>query len=406
MATVPDIDERTTAWVDAGLIDERQAQDIRSFEAGRSLAAGDGAVRDQLAAILGGIGGLLVGLGVLLSVAANWDAIGDGAKLATICVGMVVAYGLGLLADLRGAPRWAGTAGYVVGTLVFAGGVFLLGQAFNVQAHDPLGFLVVALFASAVAVLAGRRLVGWIAALAWMAWASHEIFVSIEGESDDRAVAAVVGAGLLLSLAALGLGWLLEGIAERARASQRPGDDAPLRAEVVVLARPFRGVALAALLLVLVPASFAWHATDSPEVAPATAQVLVTFTLALLASIGVDRLAPLAARRPLALALALAAAIVLVGLLVQGLVLTGILANVLLAAGGLGMVVLGLAEDRGDAYAWGVLWLVVLVAARYLDVLALTDVGGLGFLGAGALLLACAWLVGRSRTYWRERGRT
>ncbi|MEO6867990.1 MAG: DUF2157 domain-containing protein [Gaiellales bacterium] len=408
MTSPNDIPSRTRAWVDAGLIEQAQADAIVAHE--RQLAGSPAvasttlgvsakpeAKRDHLAGSLGTLGGLLVGLGVLLTVAANWDSISDTGKLLTIIVAMLVSYGIALMAEVRGAAQWVGTAGYTVGTLVFASGVFLLGQLYNVRAHDPLGFLVIAIVASILAVLSVRRMVGFIAAAAWIAWAVHEIVLSLADAPDDKTAAAVIGAGTLLGLAALAFGWILDGVAARAKAGS-------MAADLWVLGSPFRAVALLGLLAVLVPMSFAWHASEGQmQGSMPGGQLTITAAFALIGAVLVIMFSELRARRNTGIVLAISALLVLVAAVVFEPVTAGLIANVLLALGGLGLAWLGFSEDRRDLYSWGVAWIVVLIATRYIDVMVTSQLGGFGFIGAGLLLIGCAWLVGRSKRIWQER---
>ncbi|MCW2961803.1 MAG: rane protein [Thermoleophilia bacterium] len=400
MSSDADIEVRAAAWEQAGIVTPEQASRIVAFE-----RAGAPAVGARVSGMLGSIGGLLVGLGVLLTVAANWDSIGDVTKLVTIVVTMLVAYGLALVADQRGAPRWMGTAGYTVGTLVFAGGVFLLGQVFNVQSHDPLGFLYVAIAATAVAVLAERRLVGWIAAAAWLAWAMHEFVLAIGDTSDEEAAVVLCGAALLLAITALGAGWVLDGAAHRARREPSSPQELGLARSLDVIGGPFRSVALVGLLGVLLPISYAWRFdADDTNFAGATGLLVVVLVAALVASVLVVLLGDMRSRRVTGAVLAIAAVLIAVGVLVQSPTIAGVLANLLLVLGGLGLCALGLIEDRRSEYAWGVTWILALIAARYIDVMIELQYGGLGFVGAGLLLLGSAWLVGRSRRIWKEHG--
>jgi uncharacterized membrane protein len=398
----PDIEARSRAWVEAGLIDDAQATSIVAFEHQSRPPAGE-----RVAGALGSLGALLVGLGVLLTVGANWDNVGDTTKLLTLLITMLVAYGLAVRADLRGAARWAGTAGYIVGTLVFASSVFLLGQVYNVHAHDPLGFLVVAVTASVIAVLVRREPIGWIAAAAWLAWAMHEFVLSI-GDTDSTGAAMIIaGVAMLLALAAIAAGWVLDAIAARAVRAQDADTDRPLAADLDMLGAPFRVIAFAGMLMVLIPASFAYRFDDADvNAVSATPQLLIMLALALLGAGWVAHSSDLRTRRMVAIGIAISALFVVLGVLVQDATLAGVLANLLLAGGGIGLCGIGLVEDRRGEYAAGVAWIIALVGARYVDVMVELEFGGLGFVGAGILLLGCAWLVGRSRRIWQGRDAT
>jgi uncharacterized membrane protein len=136
--------ERNLArWQDAGVIDTSTADRIRAFEAEQARPAGH---RWQvlIALILGGI---LLGAGVLLFVAAHWDQVSPFGRLALV-VGMLALLHLGAVAV---APRFEGmaTALHAVGTVGAGAAIAMVGQIFNMQEHWPAAVLLWALCAAA-----------------------------------------------------------------------------------------------------------------------------------------------------------------------------------------------------------------------------------------------------------------
>lgn len=390
VSTSTHIRDRAEVWARAGLITHEQASAIVAHEAAAVEPPGA-----RIAGLVGVGGALLVGLGVLLTVAANWESVSDIGKLAVIVATMVAAYAAGVVADLRTAPRWMAVAGYVVGTLTFAGGVFLLGQAFNVRAHDPLGFLVIAVTASAVTLLVASRVIGWIAAIAWFAWGMHEFVWSVDGTSDDRSALVVCTGGLLLACLALAVGWLL------ARVDWR---DPSGRLDVDALGLPMRTLALATLVSGLVVASFFWRADGFQDAfGGVTTTWVIVLVAALAAAAAFARFGGDRHGGRIAVALLLAALLIAGSTFAPSVVVLAIVANLLLLAGGVALVALGLVDDRPSEYGWGVAWMIALVGARYVDVLVSLAFGGLAFVGAGALLFGIAWAIGRSRRVWKER---
>src|SRR6187431_449065 len=67
-------------WTDAGLIDSQTAERIRAFEGER---AGSGRLRWPVLIALA-FGGLMVCGGILLFVAANWEALSSGERFALV----------------------------------------------------------------------------------------------------------------------------------------------------------------------------------------------------------------------------------------------------------------------------------------------------------------------------------
>jgi hypothetical protein len=409
------IDRRIADWTTAGLLTRDQADAIHAWEAARGAVsnpthapavivdAGVEPMRDRIAGTFGVLGGVLVGLGVLLTVAANWDDLGDATRVTTIVAVMTAANLIGLWADARGAVRWAGTTAYVVGTLVFAGGIFALGQVYNVHAHTPAGFLVIATVASVIAVFSARSAVGWIAGAAWLGWIGYELVDALDSVDDAL---AVVGAGVLIGVAAIAVGWTLDGLAQRA--ADRAVDDGPrpLAADLDTIGGALRHLGLFGTLALLVPTSFAWHGIDELDQG-AGAPFTIGAAIVVLAIVAwMSRVATLRLRRQAAIALSAASGLVVLVSFVPSGIVVGVAANLLIAGGGIGLAWLGLAEDRRDSYAWGIVWIITLIVVRYLDALFMFELGGLGFIGVGLLLIGCGWLVGRSRKYWIGRETT
>jgi uncharacterized membrane protein len=109
-----------------------------------------------------------------------------------------------LLLRERYGRRHVGHALLFLGTVLFGASVFLVGQMYNVDAHDPLAFLLWALGALAIAAVARS---GPIAALGFgslFAWTVHEVFHA-EHEFFD-AIVVIPGYMALYGVALYGLG--------------------------------------------------------------------------------------------------------------------------------------------------------------------------------------------------------
>jgi uncharacterized membrane protein len=130
-------------WQAAGVVDAATADRIRAFEASEARPAGH---RWQvlIALILGGI---LLGAGVLLFVAAHWDQVSPLERLALV-IGMLALLHLGAIAS---APRFEGmaTALHAVGTIGAGAAIGMVGQIFNMNEHWPAAVLLWALCAAA-----------------------------------------------------------------------------------------------------------------------------------------------------------------------------------------------------------------------------------------------------------------
>jgi uncharacterized membrane protein len=136
-------------WRGAGLIDEATESSIRAFESAEVQPSGR---RWQviLALVMGGI---LLGAGVLLFVAANWDDVSPGWRLTLVLAMLALFHGAGIAAK----ERFAGfaTTMHAVGTVAAGAAIALVGQIFNMQEHWPAAVMLWALCA-----LAGWWLLG------------------------------------------------------------------------------------------------------------------------------------------------------------------------------------------------------------------------------------------------------
>lgn len=111
-------------WLDAGWVTADGATGILgSVGQGRRSAFG-------LAATLGTLGALLLGLGVIAFVGANWEAMPRLYRLALIVLAMVVAYAAAFEFDRRNLGIFA-EAGTLAAGLVFAGAIALVGQMYH-----------------------------------------------------------------------------------------------------------------------------------------------------------------------------------------------------------------------------------------------------------------------------------
>lgn len=245
-------------WTEAGLLDAEAAGRIRQWEQDH---VGEPGVRwpARLALTLGG---LMLGAGILLFVAAHWDALSPGGRFALM---LLLVGGFHLAgAAAAGAPAFS-AALHACGTVALGGGIFLTGQIFHLQAHWPGGLLLWAFGAWAGWVLLRQWPQGALAALLTPAWLAGE-WIARSGSLG----AGVAGAGLvLLSMAYLGA---------------EPGDGPiavprPMRRALVWLG----GVALVPAALWLVSAEW-WAYHPTPDAGPTR---LLAWALALALPVGV-----------------------------------------------------------------------------------------------------------------------
>jgi uncharacterized membrane protein len=371
--------QRLRAWVDEGLISEEQADAIRRHEE----AATQGERRGLAVQTLAYVGAIVAGLGVILFFAANWDAIPRPTRVAALLATIAAAYGGGyLLRHARGTRPHVGEALLLLGAIAFGASLFLVGQMYHVQAHDPLAFLLWSAAALPTAAVVRSR---WIAALGLVtlsAWLIHE---SAEVAGDEAA--GYVPALLALYGAAL------------------YGFDTGLRERLIaVFAGPMRALGAIFLPAGLFVFTFQGFIEELAEREALSGRVeLGLGALTLLAAAGAATLAldrTRATARWEALALAGTVAVVVVSVLFasgEDPVLLALVANLVMAVVALGAILVGYAEEETWLVNLGVALVGIDVFARYFDFFWDLLPRSFVFVGAGVLLLALAWLLERQR---------
>src|ERR1700743_2605996 len=136
-------EQHLEGWETAGVVDEATGQRIRAFEA-EQVSPGRQRWQVVVALILGGI---LLGAGVLLFVAAHWDEVSPSERFLLV-VGTLAALHLGAVLGSERFPAMA-TVLHGVGTVGAGAAIALVGQIFNMQEHWPAAILMWALCAAA-----------------------------------------------------------------------------------------------------------------------------------------------------------------------------------------------------------------------------------------------------------------
>ena len=88
------------------------------------------------------IGVVLVAAGVFSFIASNWQAMSKPAKVLVIVAAMLVAYIAGWFLKERAGYAKTGQALYLLGAIIYGGGIFLVAQMFNIRANWPDGFIL------------------------------------------------------------------------------------------------------------------------------------------------------------------------------------------------------------------------------------------------------------------------
>jgi uncharacterized membrane protein len=182
-------------WLQAGLIDGDTATRIRAWEQERPRAS---SLRWPAWLALA-LGGLLLGAGILLFVAAHWDGLGPNQRFFLLLVAVGGLHVGGAFAAERSPGLSA--ALHTCGTVALGGGIFLSGQLFHLREHWPGGLLLWALGAWAGWWLLRQWPQAAMGALLAPAWLAGEWIVATDGSRGGEVLGTFI---VLLSLAYLG----------------------------------------------------------------------------------------------------------------------------------------------------------------------------------------------------------
>lgn len=366
-------------WVREGLVSEEQAEAIRS----RYREQGATGRRNRVVQTLATIGAVVAGLGVVLFFAANWDGIPRPVRVLMLLVLVVGSYGGGFALRERGRHQYVGAALLLLGGLAFGASLFLVGQMYHVQAHDPLAFLVMALGTGATAWIARSEALATLALVSGGAWAFFEAAVGGPGEDVDQIVYLPVVAALY--------GVLLYGVGTGFGGAVAP------------FTRPARWLGAVLTLAGTFVFTFRLSFEEQEELGTLLAAGLIVLTLATVAGAA----AILRSGRPTAVyeAGVLAASSVLVALWVLAPespvhgdpIVYPILFNVLVAALVLGAIVVGYLNDEQWLVTLGLVGVGIDLLARYLDLFWDLLPRSLVFVGVGGAILVLASVLERQR---------
>jgi uncharacterized membrane protein len=130
--------EEIEGWQERGIISPGQGRAILDIY---DLQEAAHEARSRLVIVLAILGSILVGLGVILFFAANWQDISKEVKLALMLVGVPTAYAVGYwLRYQRGYER-VGTATILLAAVFYGAAIHLVAQAYNIPVNDPNLFL-------------------------------------------------------------------------------------------------------------------------------------------------------------------------------------------------------------------------------------------------------------------------
>ena len=182
------LSRESEAWVAEGIVSAEQAAAIREPVCRRREGR-----RGSATTALAVIGAIAVGFGVIGFIAANWEGMSHAARLTLLTVAVAGSYaGAYHLRDRTGSRPRVGEALYLVGVLLFGASLFLVGQMYHVQAHDPLALLLWAGGAVATALVVRSRAIAATSVLIFTTWVGFEFGLALDdGDGGFAAFPAV-----------------------------------------------------------------------------------------------------------------------------------------------------------------------------------------------------------------------
>ena len=141
------LERKLAEWTDAGLMTPEQAAAIRAHEAAPKPGLPWGIL------IFAGFGAVVLGLGIILLFAYNWDKMHRFAKLGVVFASLAIAHGVGLSLRRREKLHGFAESALLLGTMLFGSGIWLVAQAYHISSHYPNAFFVWA---------AGALMLAWV----------------------------------------------------------------------------------------------------------------------------------------------------------------------------------------------------------------------------------------------------
>jgi uncharacterized membrane-anchored protein/uncharacterized membrane protein len=446
-------------WQTEGLLSSEQADRILArYETDEELSHRQ---RSRIVFVLLGMAAFLFWLAVFLVIGFNWEAMSRVAKLAVVLIAVAATHALGLFLRAQDrAPKLAELVSFL-GCLLYGAGIWLVAQAFHIEAHYPDGvwwwavgvlpfalcldsLLCHLLFAVLLALWAGLEVFGFLHLSPWLLFGSWRWSVAAEtlpllalpGLIWAHRKGSPVRVGLYVAL----LAWwvILQFVASGAESPivfwiGSAGTVLLILAEAFprghAMAVPYRvwGVLLSAGTLILLSSLVFWEyenqrrADWNDDSARSVAMAAFTEVVAILMPLVISVVVVLVTKRgegsaedrwreivrrqgfPVGLGLCLALlafwSLAVVDTSAATLV-PRIVANLAMLGLAIYLVRVGVREDRVRPFGAGIVYILIWAFVRYIDLF--SDAGGM--LGAAALFGLCgAGLVVVAQFWSRAR---
>ncbi|MDD2553663.1 MAG: DUF2157 domain-containing protein [Desulfotomaculaceae bacterium] len=154
----------TKRWVSRGIITADQAEQITGLYSAEN--------KNRLVSVLLLLGAILLGTGIILFFAANWQFIPIWGKIILVIVTLIT-FHLTALLTYENYPRLSQTL-TLLGCIMFGAGIWLIAQIFHINAHFPNGILFWLLGVLPVAFILKEELTLGLSALLLASWVLAE----------------------------------------------------------------------------------------------------------------------------------------------------------------------------------------------------------------------------------------
>lgn len=437
------------AWRDSGVVTDDQVKAVLGLYATPQEAGELRRSKGQVTLLA--LAALMVGMGVLLLVGYNWEAMPAGLKVAAVFSSVVAAHGAGMLVRYRLGLRGFSEAAFLLGCLLFGAGIWLVAQIFHVNAGNADGFWWWALGVLPLAMVLETLVLHSLLVGLLAVWAGFEVF----GSGDLATwlfgrLRVPHGAYSLPLLVAPGLVWAYRKRSERAVALYVPllawwvvlqpfawrleanpvyfigavGGLLLLAAEAhrdgSVMAIPYRFYGASMVAGALVPMSYyefnTWSRSGRSDVGLQALYLTCATVVLAGAVVGVvavvrrrtrrEALPPAAEVREIARRQWLPCGMIVVmaalgfwNALTSEVILPTLVANAAMIILASWLVQVGLREDRGRPFAAGVAYFLLWAVLRYIDLFGAFG----GMLGAALVFFLCGGALFGVAIYWRNR---
>jgi len=192
------------SWVKEGIITPQQQRTLEErYESGVAIEDSS----SKVIKIIVTIGSLLLGIGVILFFAANWQALPKFGKLLIIFSVIGASYAVGyILQFAKGNYPKTGGALIFLGCILYGSGIALIAQMYHMSVHYPNGILLWLVGVIPLAYAVRSRPILWAAVVGFLVWIGAELSLRIPRFQEEWLFALYFIVGVFLH----GLGQLHE----------------------------------------------------------------------------------------------------------------------------------------------------------------------------------------------------